>query len=422
MGFFKKKKSGNGIIELDEIYGYFDEVIKQRKEIEIKIKKKTFQCGVYQIEEKKKSLRIQDKGLDYYDKDPVKCGFSLDNTWFSFNSTLLIIDDKPYILIPDEIVHKERRKHKRVSFAGRENTKISILESFGKGVGITGSISNISLSGICVEIERAIIIESEREVSPQANLLETGKKLGLVRINGISTVPEIDTTGTVHEMRRGHKWNIAIELPKFKEDFKNSLERFIESRSRDFTLIRRSRKKRLEAEKQRQEEINNRQQEQVVTDKEVNVPGATSLEDLEKENKKKKVAEALKKKEEKKKNLIPILIVGKALDRDLFFLRKFTNFEFFIAEDIPDLLKNLSEHSPNLLFIPHLLKDQNMINILIKISQKGVLHDIRVFLFIEKMISENDVIKCKTLGIESILKLPIKDPLVLIKKISKKTN
>ena len=49
-----------------------------------------------------------------------------------------------------------------------------------------------------------------------------------------------------------------------------------------------------------------------------------------------------------------------------------------------------------------------------------MLQDIRVFLFIENMISENEVIKCKTLGIEGILKLPIKDPLVLIKKISKK--
>jgi hypothetical protein len=43
MAFLFKKKTKNddgGIYEYDEILGYFDEVVKQRKEIEIKIKKK----------------------------------------------------------------------------------------------------------------------------------------------------------------------------------------------------------------------------------------------------------------------------------------------------------------------------------------------------------------------------------------------
>ena len=84
---------------------------------------------------------------------------------------------------------------------------------------------------------------------PQLNMLEKGQKLGLVRLKGIPNIPEIDTTGTVNEIRSGHKWKISIELPKFDDKIQASLERFIGSRSRTFTLIRRSRKKRLELEK-----------------------------------------------------------------------------------------------------------------------------------------------------------------------------
>ncbi len=425
MGFlFKnKKKTENGMNDFDEILGYFDEVIKQRKEIEIKIKKKTFSCGVFQLDDKKKSMRIQDKDMEGYDKETAKCGVSLDSTWFSFNSIFLIIDQKPYLMLPEELVHSERRKNKRVSFTKRENTQASILESFGKGTGITGSIQNISLTGLCVEIERVVSLESGKEIRPQLNILEKGQKLGLVRLKGIPNVPEVDITGTVNEIRSGHIWKISIELPKFDDKIQASLERFIGSRSRTFTLIRRSRKKRIEAEKQMEKEAKFREKDQLnnsSTPENFN-QRSTIIEQVEIEKKNIFEEEKLKLEEERKKNLIPILIVGKPLDRDLFFLRKFSNFEFFIAEDIPDLLKNLSEHSPDLLFIPHSLKDQNMINILLKISQKGVLRDIRVFLFIETIISENEVLKCKALGIEGILTLPIKDPLVLIKKISKKT-
>jgi len=420
---FKSKTEGNenSINTLDEILGYFDEIAKQRKEIEIRVKKKTFSCGIYEINEKKKILRIQDKDMALYNKDTVKCGFALDNTWFSFNSTLMIIDNKPHINIPKEISQNERRKHKRVSFAQRENANASILESFSKGIGITGSILNISLGGICVEINRALAIENEREVTPQPNLIKSGTKLGLVRIKGITGFAELDTNGVVNEIRRGHKWKIAIELPKLSNNIKNNFERFINSRSQEFSLVRRSRKKRIESEEKRKAEMKAMKQEKPLS-KDINtasVSGTMSIQELDKEIKKtenKKLAQ----KEENKKKLIPILIVGKPLDRDLFFLRKFTNFEFLIANDVIDLIKTLSEHSPKLLFIPHSLKEQNLLNVLIKISQSGVLADIRVFLFIDTMISENDIIKCKKLSIESIIKLPLKDPLILIKKIGKK--
>ena len=419
---FKSKTEGNenSINTLDEILGYFDEIFKQRKEIEIRVRKKIFLCGIYEINEKKKILRIQDKDMALYNKDAVKCGFTLDNTWFSFNSTLMIIDNKPHINIPKEISQNERRKHKRVSFAQRENANASILESFSKGIGITGSILNISLGGICVEINRALAIENEREVTPQPNLIQSGTKLGLVRIKGITGFAELDTNGVVNEIRRGHKWKIAIELPKLSNDIKNNFERFINSRSQEFSLVRRSRKKRIEAEKKRKSEMKKMQQDkQLSNDVSTKSTNTMSVETLDK-GIKKDVKNKLGQKEENKKKLIPILIVGKPLDRDLFFLRKFTNFEFFIANDVVDLIKALSEHSPELLFIPHSLKEQNLLNVLIKISQSGILADIRVFLFIDTMIPENDIIKCKKLGIESIIKLPLKDPLILIKKIGKK--
>jgi len=419
MAFLFKKKSKNddaGIYEYDEILGYFDEVIKQRKEIEIRVKKKIIHSALYDIDDKKKRLRIQDKDLDIYNGDLVRCGFSLDKTWFSFKSALLIINDKPYLKIPDEILHNERRQGKRVSFAQRENASASILESLGKGIGITGSIINISIGGISVSIDRAILIESEKEIKPQKNLIDSGKKLGLVRIKGIPGFAQLDTSGTVNEIRRGHKWQIAIELPKLKDEVKNNLVRFIESRSTQFTIIRRSRKKRMEAEKLRK--ATESQEKTQIDNKN---PEVLTIEDLEKENRRQIQSEEKKlKQEENKKKLIKILIVGKELDRDLFFLRKFTNFEFFIANDIQGLIKTLAEENPEFLFVPHILNEQNVLNILIKLSQKELLVDIRVFLFIESMIDEKEVLKCKKLGVEGILTLPIKDQLVLFKKISKK--
>jgi len=410
--FSKSKKHGkNTITERDQILGYFDEVVRQRQNLKVNIKNRSWSCTLYDIEDKKNLLRIQERDFLLYEHENCECGFSLDDTWFVFESTLVYMEDRPHLLLPDAIYHQERRRHSRIGFSSRENIQVSVLEKIGKGIGFRGTLENISLGGGCIQIERAMDMISERDITPQPDLLKTGTQLMLVRIDRIPGLPSFDTSGVFQEIRRGMKWSLAFVFDNLDAKLKNVLSQAIESRSMPFKLTRRSRKKRLEMDRRRQEDESAEKVEPASADSEAGEEKKTSPAKPEAGRER---VESPKPDSARQR----ILVIGDTLKKELGFLGNHYQFEPFWADTVEAVLDYLRHQLPNFIFIQCHAQEHKMLDFLLKLSEKNIFKDVGFYLFIEELITEEDIVKCRRLGIKHIIKLPMESPAVLLERLT----
>lgn len=252
----KSKSSSDDIVltQEDEIVAYIDEVFRKRISVQFTIKGKQISANILFMDSKNKAMRIQ---MDGYSQGmhgmDVMAGFALDRTWWSFKTKLVGIQDKPHLLIPKAIAHNERRKMPRTSFTSREQVKVTVMEGLGSGHGVFGMANDVSTGGICLTIEKAMVLANEKEISPSPTLFKPGARLGYVKINRVPGTQAIETSGIAKRVYRDGKWKCAIELDKLSKPDRTGFARFIEPRVLEFKFVKRSMKKREEIDARRAE-------------------------------------------------------------------------------------------------------------------------------------------------------------------------
>lgn len=248
----KKKKNDSGALvltELDEILGYLEEVYRRRVPITYVINRKTYQTDILFLEAKTKSMRIQSGGTTRIPNGAeATAGFCLDKTWWSFKTKFGLINDKPHLMIPKQINHNERRIAPRTVFSPREQVKITILEGLGSGNGVFGLGKDISTDGMCMFIEKAMHLGTEKEITPSPTLFKPGTNLAMVKINRIPGCPMLEVSGVAKRVYRDGKWCFAFQFSKLNKAQEQMIARFIEPRVLEFKPVRRSLKKRQEME------------------------------------------------------------------------------------------------------------------------------------------------------------------------------
>ncbi|MCP5050279.1 MAG: hypothetical protein GY940_24140 [bacterium] len=417
--FSKKQKSLAGIPGVihveDEILGYLDEVTRQRTQLSIRTKDKHWDCSLYSFDLKSKLLRIEDSfGLSEQDKKAVQCGFTLDSTWFLFTSQVHISGGKPYLTIPSAIQHKERRKKLRSTISSRELVKVTVLQSLGAGVGVTGKAAEISEDTIQVTIERALMMENERELSPSYDLIKEGTKLMVVKAAGLPGVPTFQVEGVVLRITQRGGWKLAVQLKKLPKKFQDAIGQFVRSRSMPYKPTKRSYKRRLEVEKEREKEEQEREQQRLEkknsdaensngdnsngSQQPSEITFATEIESS--------VTNSLH--VPKIKPRMPVLLsIGDMLRDSLAFLGNVQSHRWVHVESPLKIIKSLNENKPAFLLTPVMLKRQSMLDYLEKISGMGVLSGVDIILFSEERIPPKDLIRCRMLGIRHTLQLPL---------------
>lgn len=254
MGLFsfksKEKNDQEGVIsEPDEILAYLDELVKKKSDIELAISSRTIRAKIFFLEEKNGLMRVQGEGVASFMKGKrVTCGFSLDRSWFSMKATVLVKDGKTYMELPKEIHHDERRKHGRAAFSAREQVKITILENLGQGTGVFGRAVEVSKGGMSLIVDKAMVLENEKEIGPGPGLYKPGTPLMLVKVNRIPGTSPFECQGVVKRVFKDGRWKLAIALVKVPSAAEVQIEKFVESRSIPFKLVRRTRRKREEEE------------------------------------------------------------------------------------------------------------------------------------------------------------------------------
>jgi len=434
--FGKKSKSvGPGVIHTeDEILGYLDDVFRQRGNITVYIKNKEWQCSLYFVDIKRRLLRIEDSTglIDIKDK-AVNCGFTIDGTWFIFQSKLVFSDGKPHVVIPKLIKHHDRRKNPRVNISPRENVRVSILQSLGAGIGITGLAINVNIEGICTKIERCINLQNEQPVSLRHDTLPRGTELMIVKVNRIPGVPSFEAPAIVKWLSPGAGGKIAVQFPKIPGAFKTAIENFVKSRYLPYRPVKRSYQRRQEIEREKEIE-RQKEEEQAAREKEVDNTSQKEepilfVSDKEKQTKGEKKAKTpvtgavspdIKEtrlpdiegdpqmEPEPDKPQLPILVsLGEEIENSLKFLKELKDYEWIHAESPMRIIKFLRERKCEFLFLPPEYKQQSMLEYLEKMSGMGILDDLSIVLLSNEQLSPKDMIKIRMLGIEHTFILPL---------------
>jgi len=400
MGLFGKKNSNiptDSINTEDEILGYLDELISRRIPLEVSISNIVLKCNIYSLVEKKGLIQIEQKDrFDNFSGKATLCGFSLDKAWFIFKSKLIISNNKFFVEIPNFISFKERRQAPRTSFVSREAVSISVLESLGSGIGVTGNAINISEGGFCAGIIRVMNLDSKKEIRAHKELFKQNQPVMLVRIKNIPGVREFDTEGKVNRVFLDREWKIAVSFKGIPGAVKKELKQFIESRIPAFKLFKRSRKKRLEIEKRQKEAAetqNNNKENNVVLQQKEKIPKVIL----------------------QKKENFTLLSMGNSIIKEIDFLRNVSFCTWIHCENPLELSKHLRQSGPSYLVLPYSINGKNMLDYLKKLYSMNLLSKLVIVILNTQKIQIEDISKCKLLGIKHIIELPLADPLRLKK-------
>ncbi|MDP1832819.1 MAG: response regulator [Geothrix sp.] len=117
-----------------------------------------------------------------------------------FKASARLLDMKPasaVLELPTALSLAERRKKPRARLNAREGATAIALTGLFDGVGINGTIENISESGVGLRVDRAMEVKTQRKMHMGANLVPVGQALMLVKLTKLPKCPTLELEGTV---------------------------------------------------------------------------------------------------------------------------------------------------------------------------------------------------------------------------------
>jgi CheY-like chemotaxis protein len=99
--------------------------------------------------------------------------------------------------LPTAISLAERRKKPRARLNPREGATAIALTGLFDGVGINGTVENISETGVCIRVDRAMEVKTQKKMHMGANLLAVGQPLMLIKLTKLPKCPTLELEGTV---------------------------------------------------------------------------------------------------------------------------------------------------------------------------------------------------------------------------------
>lgn len=422
--FSRKKENhgGPGITDLDNILGHVDELVTLRISVQLSWNRSEARANLLGIEEKEKRLRFSSlDDINLASGSQVTVGFPLDGTWMEFKAPVFRQESGLYLGFPSLIQANERRSALRSSFSPREEASAALLESFGKGIGIQGSLDNVSSDACCVTVQRALDLTSEREVRFHENLLKTGQEFMLCRLKGIPSMPQIECPGKVIRVARRGGWQLVLELVKLGSDIRNRLDQFTQSRTMPYQPSTRSYKKKLElrAEKERaekKEEIEKRGGEEAKPES----PPPKAAAPVEKTETKSPPQAQPEPSPRTREVEMPvklirrlqdgpsILTLGDEINRDLSFFSQLGS-HWKPCASAKELILTLQNLKQAILIIPKELNGQSVLDYMVKLSATGAMEHITLFLLAESGLSPDEIHTCKRVRVKRVFPFPLSE-------------
>jgi CheY-like chemotaxis protein len=158
--------------------------------------------------------------------------FLLDGLRFKAATKLLEL--KPgsaAVELPAAIGLAERRKKPRARLNAREGATAIALTGLFDGVGINGTIENISETGVCIRVDKAMEVKTQRKMHMGANLMPVGQPLMLVKLSKLPKCPTLELEGTVAFLDSGNGLLLGIAFEPGKESLLAPVRSLVASRT-----------------------------------------------------------------------------------------------------------------------------------------------------------------------------------------------
>ena len=151
-----------------------------------------------------------------------------------FKAPTRLLEAKPgsaSLEVPSSIALAERRKKPRARINPREGATVTVLTGLFDGVGMNGTIENISESGICVRVDRAMDVKTQRKMHMGANMLQVGQPLMLIKMVKLPKCPTLELGGTVAWLDASQGVLLGIAFEPGKEGMLGSVRSLVASRA-----------------------------------------------------------------------------------------------------------------------------------------------------------------------------------------------
>ena len=133
--------------------------------------------------------------------------------------------------LPATLELAERRKKPRARLNAREGATAIALTGLFDGVGINGAIENVSEGGVCIRVERAMEVKTQRKMHMGVNLLPVGQALMLVKLTKLPKCSTLELEGTVAHLDVGNGVLLGIAFEPGKESLLSSVRSLVASRT-----------------------------------------------------------------------------------------------------------------------------------------------------------------------------------------------
>lgn len=151
-----------------------------------------------------------------------------------FKAAARILEVKPgtaTVDLPTAIVLAERRKKPRARLNAREGATATALTGLFDGVGLVGPIENISETGFCMRVERAMEVKTQRKMHMGANILTVGQPFMILKLAKLPKCPPIELEGTVAYLNATQGLLVGITFDPGKEALLAPVRSLVSSRA-----------------------------------------------------------------------------------------------------------------------------------------------------------------------------------------------
>ena len=165
--------------------------------------------------------------------EPVTLIFVLDGLRLKAKARLQELKTGTMVLeLPASIELAERRKKPRGRLNQREGAAITALTGLFEGIGLTGTIENISEGGLCMKVGRAMNVKTQGQMHLGPNLLSVGEPFMLLKLSKLPKCPLIELGGKVaHVTSEGGSLIIGVTFEPGKEALLSPVKALVASRA-----------------------------------------------------------------------------------------------------------------------------------------------------------------------------------------------
>jgi len=195
-------------------------------------KGREIQASLVAVTEERVTLSVQgpvlaDKG------QPVVLLLYLDGLRLKAKGRLLELKPGTLVMdLPQSLELAERRRKPRARLNQREGATAIALTGLFDGIGLTGSIENISETGFSMKVDRAMNVKTQAKMNLGTSLIPVGEAFMLIKLNKLPKCPTIEVGGSAaHVASEGSGLSVGFSFESGKEGLLSPVKALVSGRS-----------------------------------------------------------------------------------------------------------------------------------------------------------------------------------------------